>query len=378
MQIRTREKFIKYINRAATMPSGRRSFTPYILVDGIIDKLDSIDWSNPNLRILDPCFGFGSFLFACYVKLKEFHTEEHILNNMLFGIEIEPFRYELVKMNFAIKHLYKEDFLNPSDELKKVLDMKFDCIIGNPPYQSGKGNGSQPIYKKFITHALTLTKENGYVSIISPPGHLSGGNLNTPNKIFENIKQGNLQLVQYEGVADHFRDVGSLFCYMIWQNSSYGGTTLINGEAVDISDMNLIPPRFTSLGWNIIKKITNTNTLDTLYRKRIENHNWVVGFKELNHVNNKLGNLKAKVFSPNTFDTTYNFAKVCINEEDAIYISSYLNGYIGSFYNYFLRHNGVIHNGIISRLSVPPVGQNSYSYFNLTQEEIDYIEINVK
>ena len=37
MQIRTREKFIKYINRAATMPSGRRSFTPYILVDVIID-----------------------------------------------------------------------------------------------------------------------------------------------------------------------------------------------------------------------------------------------------------------------------------------------------------------------------------------------------
>ena len=61
----TKEQFNKYTKKLATIPYGTDGPTPISLVE---EKLDNtpIDWSNPNLRICDPAFGFGTFLFFCY------------------------------------------------------------------------------------------------------------------------------------------------------------------------------------------------------------------------------------------------------------------------------------------------------------------------
>jgi hypothetical protein len=172
MQIRTRQEYNKYIIRTSTLPTGIDGPTPFILVEDIINNMDKVDWSNPNLKILDPAFGFGTFLFVCYLKLIEFHSEAHILNNMLYGIEIEPFRYTLVKTKFAIKNLYLGDFLNPSDEIKRMLNMvKFDVIVGNPPYQKKVGpTKTEPIWDKFVLKSFQLLKEGGYLSMVHPSG----------------------------------------------------------------------------------------------------------------------------------------------------------------------------------------------------------------
>ena len=46
-----------------------------------------------------------------------------------------------------------------------TVDMRFDTVIGNPPYQSGKNSN---FYVEFIKHAAKLTKEGGIVSLIIP------------------------------------------------------------------------------------------------------------------------------------------------------------------------------------------------------------------
>jgi len=171
MKIRTDEEFKKYIIRTSTLPNGIDKPTPYILVKDMIGKLDDVAWSDPNLKILDPAFGFGTFLFACYRKLVEFHSEEHILNNMLYGIEIEPFRYNLTKSKFAIKNLYLGDFLNSTEEIKRVLNMvKFDCVIGNSPYQMVTDGNSNPIWDRFVKKGDELLKPKGYLAMIHPAG----------------------------------------------------------------------------------------------------------------------------------------------------------------------------------------------------------------
>lgn len=59
-----------------------------------------------------------------------------------------------------------------------VKEMKFDAIVGNPPYQlltAGDDNGAQakPIYHHFITQAINVTSK--YVSMITPSRWFSGG-----------------------------------------------------------------------------------------------------------------------------------------------------------------------------------------------------------
>lgn len=48
-------------------------------------------------------------------------------------------------------------------------NMKFDVIIGNPPYQSGTKSSGNTIWDKFVSQSLELLNEGGILSFITPP-----------------------------------------------------------------------------------------------------------------------------------------------------------------------------------------------------------------
>jgi site-specific DNA-methyltransferase (adenine-specific) len=74
-------------------------FTPDSLINDMLDKLSEEVWSNPDKTWLDPCAGLGNFSVQVLKRLMEGLSQwepneelrkKHILENMLFHVEMNP------------------------------------------------------------------------------------------------------------------------------------------------------------------------------------------------------------------------------------------------------------------------------------------------
>lgn len=63
-------------------------FTPLELCDLIVNRISLNVLKDPESTFIDLSAGNGNFLIALKNRLKEYHSEEHILNNMLYAIEL--------------------------------------------------------------------------------------------------------------------------------------------------------------------------------------------------------------------------------------------------------------------------------------------------
>jgi hypothetical protein len=236
-----------YLKRVSPAQSGADDYTPIELIKPIINA-QLIDWSDSNLKILDPCFGFGGFLFYIYSKLKNYHSDEHIFNNMIYGIEIDAFRHTLVQSTkLPIKNLYRDDFLNPSPNLKNILNMKFDVIIGNPPYQLKVGPGkTEPIWNKFVENSFKYLKDDGYLSFIHPTGWRSpAGKFKNIQTLLKSKKIIHLSVNDFDE-GNRIFGVGTAFDWYIIKNESGDCVTkLIDSNKIshniDLSTWEFIP-----------------------------------------------------------------------------------------------------------------------------------------
>ena len=63
-------------------------FTPLGCCHEVIDELPLHILKNPDSTFLDNSAGSGNFIIALRDRLKEYHSEDHILNNMLYAVEL--------------------------------------------------------------------------------------------------------------------------------------------------------------------------------------------------------------------------------------------------------------------------------------------------
>ena len=119
---------------------------------------------------------------------------------------------------------------------KEGQPMKFDAIVGNPPYQEmdggGKGYSAKPVYNYFVGEAKAI--EPHYISMITPSRWFSGG------KGLDDFRAEMLQDKHLRKIVD-YADNEALFSnvsivggvnYFLW-DSSYNGdceVTSIRGE----------------------------------------------------------------------------------------------------------------------------------------------------
>ena len=63
-------------------------FTPKELVERMIDDIPLSTLQDPNSTFIDNSAGCGNFIVALKERLCLYHSEEHVINNMLYAVEL--------------------------------------------------------------------------------------------------------------------------------------------------------------------------------------------------------------------------------------------------------------------------------------------------
>lgn len=272
-------------------------FTPPEVANRMLDMLPEELWHDSSATFLDPACKSGVFLREIAKRLIEGLKEEipdlqeridHIFHKQLYGIaiteltsllsrrsvycskypnskySITPFedtsgniRYKRIPHRWQNgKCLFcgvtKKEGTYDRDEMEvhayelihtlhpeRIFNMKFDVIIGNPPYQLNIGvekeNYAVPIYQKFVEQAKKLNPR--YLTMIIPARWYAGGR-GLDEFRDEMLNDDRLSVIHdYPDAGDVFPGVQikAGVCYFLWERDRYGDcsvTTHLNGDDI--------------------------------------------------------------------------------------------------------------------------------------------------
>lgn len=279
--------------------------TPPALARAMLDLLPGEVWSDPDLLWLDPASKSGIFLREAVARLLEGLSDqmpdftkrrEHIFCRMLYGAAITEltgiisrrtvycsrdasgpksvvqFDTEAGNLPFVgAEHDFGPDgtasqcsvcgapaslergpgrenyaysFIHGTYPTKEMSGMKFDVIVGNPPFQIGVEDNTRtkPIYQKFVQQAIEMDPR--YLVMITPSRWFTGG-LGLDDYREQMIADRRLRvLVDNPRIYDCFPGVKirSGVSYFLWDRDHAGDcevSTRIDGKVVSTMSRDL-------------------------------------------------------------------------------------------------------------------------------------------
>ena len=304
-------------------------FTPPGVVNQMLDTLPKELWSDEKVTFLDPVSKSGVFLREITKRLidglesKIPNLEqriEHILRNQVFGIGITELtslisrrslycskyangNYSIVQFddlqgNLILPNLphvwldnhciycgisekiysrdssiesYSYPFIHTADLKKFFSNMKFDVIVGNPPYQMSDGgaqSSSKPIYNLFVEQAIKMNPR--FLTMIIPSRWFSGGKgLDDFRRKMIDDKRI-MKIVDFQNAHECFPGVeikGGVL-YFLWSKEHDGMcefSNVVNGQVV--TQKRYLKTRFSD---SIVRYNKSISIIDKIHTESVE------------------------------------------------------------------------------------------------------------
>lgn len=202
-------------------PDERHKLGQYFTPANVVDLINAFCIRKPDVRVLDPGCGAGTFLVRAYQRLKHLDPEKphEELLDQLWGIDIAHYPAHLTTINLAVRDLsvtenypkvIPEDFFKVFPQKSKYPFPKrvhgarglsttkvkvpvplFDAVVGNPPYTRQEEmedlypglkdrahsaihrdwalevSKRSSIYALFFLHGAAFLKEDGYLGLLT-------------------------------------------------------------------------------------------------------------------------------------------------------------------------------------------------------------------
>ena len=261
-------------------------FTPPAVVNHMLDLLPASLWSDPQATFLDPVCKTGVFLREIARRLLAGLSDRipdrqerinHIFTRQLHGVAITELTSLLARRSLYCSKLangrysactaftreqgnirytpvqhtwergrcrycganqatyereegretYAYEFIHTDNPNQLFPNMKFDVIIGNPPYQMSDGSGgstdsAMPIYNRFVEQAKKLSPR--YLIMIIPSKWMVGG------RGLQSFRETMMNDLRLKCIYD-FEDASTCFqglhidggvCYFLWDKNYHG------------------------------------------------------------------------------------------------------------------------------------------------------------